>query len=83
MSARLHMTHKQIAKSPISLLVTEKKPSEYVEDFVRSAGMIKSAQEPEGRTWWDDYPQWIKDIKGMYYDEEARTSRSAQCGSTP
>ena len=30
--------------------------------------MIKSIEEPQGRTWWDDYPQWIKDVKGRYFD---------------
>ena len=70
--ARLHKAHKQIAKFQISLLATEQKLSEYVEDLVRSAGMIKSAQEPEGRASWEDYPQWIKDLKGWYYDEREK-----------
>ena len=32
--------------------------------------MMFSAREPEGRTKWEDYPQSIKDLKGMYWDEK-------------
>ena len=35
--------------------------------------MINSIEEPHGRTWWDDYPQWMKDIKAWYYDGDDQT----------
>ena len=55
-----------------AILTSEKALTEFVDDKSKCAGMIFSAEEAPGMTWWDDYPQHVKDIKGWYYDEKVK-----------
>ena len=70
--ARQARSGKQQTPIQHALLVSETKLRQYVEGTVRSSAMTFSAKEPDGRTKWEDYPEAIKNIKGMYWDPDAK-----------
>ena len=70
--ARQMRARKQASNLQLGLLTSEAKLTNYVDGIVRSAGMIFSAREPQDHTKWENYPQYIKDLQGMYWDEKTR-----------
>ena len=71
-NARLAKAQKKASKFQQAILTTETSLKEYANDKCLYSDCLKSINDQPDRTWWENYPQWIKDIKGWYYDEHEK-----------